>query len=298
MLAWQQLPYFLAVARAGSLRAGAEAMGATHATMRRQLDALEGRLGVKLMTRSRSGVALTEAGRRLLAEAERAEAHVVAGEHRVRGLDREAVGHVRLAVEPLTAHTLLPPALAEFSRHYPEIKVEVGLGDDFEDVAAGEADVALRFSLPPGPNVSARRLFPLTVALYASPAYLATHPAPHSAAQSEVSMIGYAPGVTFREPGQPVAFEGAAARLFSTDISLQVQLVRAGAGMAVLPTFIERVHPELSRVAGTTWQTSRGLWLIAGTDFGRITRARLLADHLAASLGAAGAEPVKPQRGA
>ena len=71
---WGQMPYFLAVARGGSLRAAAEALGATHGTVNRQLQALEASYGVQLFRRTRAGVELTEAGEALIPSAEEAEA--------------------------------------------------------------------------------------------------------------------------------------------------------------------------------------------------------------------------------
>lgn len=70
---WAQLPYFLAVARFGSLRAAAEEMGATHATVDRNLKALEQAYGACLFNRSRCGLKLTPAGEALILMAETAE---------------------------------------------------------------------------------------------------------------------------------------------------------------------------------------------------------------------------------
>ena len=70
---WEQMPYFLAVARMGSLRAAAEELNATHGTVNRRVRALETALGVQLFARTRSGLQPTRAGRSLLPIAEEAE---------------------------------------------------------------------------------------------------------------------------------------------------------------------------------------------------------------------------------
>ena len=75
---WTGLPYFLAVQRSGSLRAAAEQLGATHATVDRHLRALEASYGVRLFDRTKRGLVLTEAGRTLVPQAEAAEEAVVA----------------------------------------------------------------------------------------------------------------------------------------------------------------------------------------------------------------------------
>ncbi len=94
---WKSLPAFLAVARHGSLRAAAEHMGGTHATLRRQVEALEAQLGTQLFRRGTDGLSLTAAGRRLLPQALEAEAALLKGFNAVQGLDREAAGMTFLA---------------------------------------------------------------------------------------------------------------------------------------------------------------------------------------------------------
>ena len=79
MVDWKHLPAFLAVARAGSLRGAADATDGTHATVRRQVEALEAQLATQLFRRTANGLALTAAGRRLLPEALAAESALLKG---------------------------------------------------------------------------------------------------------------------------------------------------------------------------------------------------------------------------
>ena len=125
---WKSLPAFLAVARNGSLRAAAEHMGGTHATLRRQIEALEAQLGTQLFRRGTDGLSLTAAGQRLLPQAlaAEAEAALLKGFNAVQGLDREASGRIRLSADPMTAHYLLAPVLADFAALYPEIEAAIG----------------------------------------------------------------------------------------------------------------------------------------------------------------------------
>ncbi|MCP4821348.1 MAG: LysR family transcriptional regulator, partial [Shimia sp.] len=84
---WSAMPYFLAVAREGSLRAAALSLGATHATVDRQVKALEASYGVRLFDRTRGGMTLTPAGDSLLPMAESAEDAMHGAKARVLGLD-------------------------------------------------------------------------------------------------------------------------------------------------------------------------------------------------------------------
>ena len=120
---WSQLPHFLAVARTGSLRAAAEVLGSTHATVDRNLKALEQAYGVRFFDRSSSGLALTTAGEALLPLAEGAETSVIAARRKLAGLDREPRGNVRLSVAPMFATTILPPIIKRFAEAHPEVDV-------------------------------------------------------------------------------------------------------------------------------------------------------------------------------
>ena len=103
MLDWKSLPAFLAIARAGSLRGAAEQLDSNHATVRRQLEALEHQLGVQLFRRGADGLHLSVAGRRLLPQALEAEAALRQGFNAVRGLDNQAAGRIRLSADPKPA---------------------------------------------------------------------------------------------------------------------------------------------------------------------------------------------------
>ncbi|HHC30032.1 MAG TPA: LysR family transcriptional regulator [Rhodobacterales bacterium] len=284
--AWSALPHFIAVARAGSFRAGAEAIGATHATTRRQIDALEAELGAQLLVRGQRGVRLTEAGQRLLAEASEAERHVAAGTARVRGLDREASGRVLLSCEPMLAHSLLAPILAEFTQRYTEIDIHLDVGDAFADVAGQEADLALRIAQTPPEGVRAERLCPLSVATFASERYLTERLADAGPRGEGLAWIVHSDG----EAAQRVAaspYPAAAIRFRTDDPDSHIALARAGAGMTVLPLLVAARHPDLRQLRGTWVETDRAVWLIINADLARVTRVRRLARHIARAINAA-----------
>jgi DNA-binding transcriptional LysR family regulator len=141
MIDWKSLPAFLAVARQGSLRSAAEQLGGTHATLRRQVEALEARLGVQLFRRGAKGLHLTAAGGTLLPQALEAEEALLKGFNAVQGLDREASGRIRVSADPMTAHFLLASVLADFSALYPEIDIELKLSFGIDSIEKLETDV-------------------------------------------------------------------------------------------------------------------------------------------------------------
>jgi DNA-binding transcriptional LysR family regulator len=125
MIDWDDVRYFLAVARGGSVRAAAERLGVNHTTVLRRTAQLEERLGAQMFERLPSGYRLTNAGEEVLQFAEQMEASSNRLETRVFGRDQGVRGLLRVTLAPPLATHLLMPDFAEFARLHPEIEMEI-----------------------------------------------------------------------------------------------------------------------------------------------------------------------------
>ena len=281
---WKSLPAFLAVARNGSLRAAAEHTGGTHATLRRQIEALEAQLGTKLFRRSADGLSLTAAGQRLLPQALDAEAALLKGFNAVQGLDREAAGRIRLSVDPMTAHFLLAPVLADFAALYPEIEIELRLSYELDSIARNETDVSIRHAATIEDDAVGRKLFPLSLGVVASRDYIdRTLPLAGRKGQG-LSWIGYGDVPELSAMVAASDFPEARIRHAVPDPEMHLHLVRAGAGMTFLTTWVTSVFPELQRVPGTALDQRRSTWVLLHGDLRRVRRVRLFVDYLCDAL--------------
>src|SRR5262245_32008422 len=113
---WDDLKYFLAVARGGSLTAAAPVLRASVATVARRVTALERKLGARLFDRKPSGYALTESGAGILRNAEEVEQAIRSVEREAQGRDLRPTGRVRLATTDDIAAIAVVPHLGEFHR--------------------------------------------------------------------------------------------------------------------------------------------------------------------------------------
>lgn len=281
---WQQMPYFLAVARSGSLRGAAEQMHATHATVRRHVQALESSLGVQLFRRSRDGLDLTPAGRKLLPDALAAEEILLRARGGLQGLDREATGLIRISVDPMTGHHLLAPVFARFCAFYPEIDLEIRLTYDIENIAKHETDMSIRHAAKVTDDVVGRKLFPLDLGIYASRDYISEALPKAGKAGAGLEWIGYGNVPELQSGVAASPFPAARIRHTVTDPEMHLHLARSGAGMTFLPVWCEHHFPELQRLPDTEIDQSRSVWLLLHTDLRRVTRVRLLVDFLAKAL--------------
>src|SRR5215469_12388629 len=154
MIDWDDVRYFLAVARGGSVRAAAERLGVNHATVLRRIAQLEERLGVQMFEKLPSGYRLTAAGEEVLEFAEQMEASSNQLEARVFGRDQGVRGLLRVTLAPILATHLLMPDFADFARLHPEVEMEILSVGEPVNLTNREADVAIRVvydrnNLPP-----------------------------------------------------------------------------------------------------------------------------------------------------
>ena len=165
------LEIFAAVMREGSFSAGGRSLGLTPSAVARSIDRIEARLGVRLLLRSTraltptaEGQAYLQTARRILADLDDAEQQIAdQGAPRGRLRISAALSHGRLRVVPL---------LGEFARLYPHILIDIALTDTVIDVAAGQADVAIRFGPLADSLLTARKLGESGRVIVAAPDYL------------------------------------------------------------------------------------------------------------------------------
>ncbi|HOY77381.1 MAG TPA: LysR family transcriptional regulator [Hyphomonadaceae bacterium] len=173
----RELALFVAVVEQGSFSAAGRLLELSASAVSRSIDRIEERLGVRLLLRSTRALSLTAEGqayllaaRRILADLDDAEQQIAdQGAPRGRLRVSAALSHGRLCVVPL---------LGEFTALYPHILVDLALTDALVDVAAGQADVAIRFGPLADSSLTARKLGETGRVIEASPSYLAQHGTP------------------------------------------------------------------------------------------------------------------------
>ena len=155
---WDDVRFFLAVARTGSLSGAASALGVGHVTVGRRVALLEKRLGVTLLNRTPDGFSTTSAGQAILRQCTEMESAARNLERIAAGRDSLVTGSVRLTATEALAHQVIVPAIAALRQAHPDLQVDLVASVRSLDIARRKADVAVRFARPTAPDFVCRKL--------------------------------------------------------------------------------------------------------------------------------------------
>ncbi len=169
---FKQLSTFVAVATKGSLTAAAKSEGIAPAMIGRRLDALEDRLGVKLLLRTTRKVSLTAEGASFLEDCQRLITDLSSAEAAVSAGSVKATGHLRITAPAGFGRKHVAPLVPAFMALHPSVKVSLELSDRLVDLLNENFDCAVRVGDLSDSNLVAVRLTSNQRVIIASPAYL------------------------------------------------------------------------------------------------------------------------------
>ena len=283
MIDWDNVRYFLAIARGGSVRAAAERLGVNHATVLRRVAQLEQQLGARLFDRLPSGYRITGAGEEVLGLAEQMEASSNQLESRVLGRDQGVSGLLRVTMPPTVATHLLMPDFADFARLHPEVEIGILSLDEPVNLTNREADVAIRVvydrnTLPP--NLHGLKGPELFGGVYLSRDLLADWRTGKAdrvrwIVKDNVGLPDWAHQGDV--PAEEVPFR-------TTNADAQIVALRQGLGMTTLPCFVGDADPQLARVPGTRLRMHGTLWVLTQGETRKTKRVRLFTEFVSERL--------------
>lgn len=285
MIDWDDVRYFLAVARGGSVRAAAERLGVNHTTVLRRIAQLEEQLGAQMFEKLPSGYRLTAAGGEVLEFADQMEASSHQLETRVLGRDQSVRGLLRVSLAPTLATHLLMPDFADFARLHPDIEMEILSSGELANLTNREADVAIRV-------VYDRETLPLNLhglkgpelfgGFYMSRDRLAAW---RSGAPDPIRwiVIGIHGIPDWASEGEALTTE---VPFRITDDEAQIVAVRQGLGMTTLPCFVGDADPLLVRVPDTDLHRYGTVWLLTQGETRKTKRVRLFTEFVSRRLAA------------
>jgi len=286
---WNDLRFFLAVARLGSLSAAARALKVDPATVGRRINSLEAALAVRCFERRADGYRLTAAGRKLQLHAERVEEDLLGLARALDAEEREVEGLVTVTASDSVALPVLIPALPMLREKHPGIRIDLISSNQVLSLARREADVAVRTVRPEEGDLLTRKIGTMRYGLFASPDYLERHGTPQSlddlARHGAIDWVEEYPRVATSTWFREVA-SGCAMTVRLSGVKERLAAAQAGLGVACLAYVMAR-GTELVQVLPEAEVPPVEMWMVTHPDSARAKRVRAVMDFIVHAAAAA-----------
>ncbi len=269
---WDDVRYFLTLCREGSVSRAGKRLGVNHTTVARRIAAFEEDLGSRLFDRTRDGYVMTQAAENIFDRACEMEDHAHAIDRAMYGRDAELRGALRLTVPYDFANRIIAPEVPRFRREYPAIDLELLTTTDRLDLAARDADIAVRLTAKPPEYLVGREVLPLRHGIYGTQAY--------------IRRMGEQPDIVlFRgDPEMPEwvsrHFPRARVALRTDNLTTMRSAVAAGVGLARMPCFEADLERRLKRLDLELTPSAWGIWILNHVDLRSTARVRVCRDFL------------------
>lgn len=269
---WDDLRFFLALARRRTVSAAGRELDVKHTTVSRRIKALEQRLGTRLFDHLADGYALTPAGENLFQYALNMEEQAQAVDRQVFGLDSQLQGGLVVTASHDVFSRLVIPQLAGFRNTYPGINLQLLSSTGLADLGARQADIALRLTPKPPDYLIGKMIMPLGIGIYASRRYLEHNSTPRHLVlwNDEIEIPEWA----------LVNFPTAQVAIRANDVTTLLACLDHDMGVTMLPCYIGDTDPALCRLdlplAPSTW----GVWVLSHVDLRATARVRVCREFL------------------
>lgn len=280
---WDNLRFFLELARSGTLMSAARRLSVDHTTVARRIQALEKEAGAALFSREADGHRLTEAGRRLQPQVEAMESAFRRIESDTPSSDEGLSGLVRIGATEGFGTVVLAPHLALFAQQHPKLVIDLLAMSRLVHLSRREADIVISLERPVRGPAVVTKLTDYTLRLYASKRYLAEHKPVNTREDLRGhTFISYVDDLLFSKELQYLdeLYRPDRFALRSTSIIAQYRAVVAGAGIAVLPAFIAEPDENLEAILPTQANFTRTFWMSMPEETKHFVRMRAIWEFL------------------
>lgn len=272
MKEWDDLRYFLAVARNGSVTAAAGELGVNHSTVSRRIQAFEEKHDVRLFERLPSGYEMSQAAENIFQTALEIEARTHEIERELFGRDTRLQGDIVVTAPNVILEKFIMPRLADFLVQYPDIALHFLSSADLKNMAAREADIAVRFTPQPPDYLIGHEVARLAQGIYG--------PKGCTVEQARNSNV-----VLWNDEKTPPSwvqryFPTARVALRANTVATMVAAVKAGLGIAHMPCALGETEPELTRLDLELPSPAWGVWILSHADLRATARIRVCREFL------------------
>jgi len=278
---WDDLRVFLAVARRETLSAAGRSLKIDPATVGRRIARMEEAIGTPLFAKSPIGYALTEAGTRLIAHAERVEQAIFGLNEDLSGRSGSLSGQIRIGAPDGCANFLLPQVCARISDQNPDLDIQIVALPRVVNLSKREADLAITVSPPDAGRLLVQKItdYHLHLAMRAD-----LTPPDDLAKARDHAVVGYIPDMIFDKELDYLGLLGRGrVQMASNSVAVQLHMLRQG-GIGFVHDFALPFAPELRIVLKDDISLKRAFYLVRHEQDRRSDRLGRLVEALSAGL--------------
>jgi len=273
---WDDIRFFLAVARAGSLSGAAKVLGVNHSTVSRRIATLEKNHGVRLFNRVRDGYEMSDAAYSIYEQALAVETQNQQISRALFAQDSRLSGPINLTMPHDIFEHCLAPHLAQFAQQHPDIKLNLLVTKQVRNLASLEADLAIRLTPEPPEYLVGKKVAQLQHGIYGA------HDLP---VQDNVGLVVWQ-GETQLPNWAQQHFPKAHIALQVDDLTAMYAAVKAGFGIARMPCYLPDSlgDKSVTRFPIELAQSNWGVWVLNHVDLRKTARVQSLREFLIAAL--------------
>lgn len=276
---WNDLKYFLTVAREKSIPAASKTLKVNQSTVLRRIDQMEARLAMTLFVREKGSCVLTEDGNTVFLTAQRMAEQAQELELQLSGSKKHALsGNITVSASDFVVTRLLLPQLAAFSASHPDICVTFKSTNELLNLAEREADIVVRLTDNPDRHLPGN-LFGKNLGDVELCAYRAKQ-----SNEKNLSWLAWDSAVNFKQWVSQNGFPALPVRACIDSVLVQLESVKTGDYAAILPCFLGDADDSLVRLKGCKSFKGFELWLLTHVDLKDIARITATMQYLGGAL--------------
>ncbi|WP_299597491.1 LysR family transcriptional regulator [uncultured Tateyamaria sp.] len=277
---WSDLKYVLETVRHGGISGASRALGVNHATVSRRISAAEAALGTSLFDRRPSGYVPTQAGRDAARTAEAFEIEHASLSRAIAARDVALSGPLTVTAPHLMVQSVLAPILGDFAQAHPDIELTIIGSIETLNLAEREADVAIRISDTPDPDLVGRQVAVQKSAVYASKAYIAKLESDPNRRLHWLRFLHWQP-----TPKEVMAtYPNTRTAMALDDMVAMLGAIRADLGASRVPCIIGDTDPDLARVPGLPLMPYLPIWVLTHADLRAVPRIATFTEFVSTAL--------------
>ncbi len=275
---WDDLRFFLAVARTGSIRAAAKQLQLSHSTVSRRISTFEQKLDSQLFERHSTGYVLTVIGENMLGAVERMENEASTLDRQLFSQEKSLKGKLRITLSQHLSDYLFMPDLVAFTRAYPDIEFDIDVSESDYNLTKREADIAIRVAENPPEYLVGRKLARHQNGFYASLDYI-NYIKNNSDGKSE-TWVGWSDENYNKKLLNEARSHDVSVHHQIDKMTTQYHAAKAGLGIAKIACFMGDNDPQLRRVAPGLSNRTWDIWILTHQDLRRTARVRAFMDFM------------------